>query len=318
VRRGAVLMGQQQDVSSLQVKTYELKVADVMNRNLVTIGPDALMSDLREILRANRISGLPVVKGPRLLGIISIEDFIKALVYRDEQCTIKEKMTRNVVTVFEDVPLVHAIHKFETSNVGRFPVLERESGNLVGILTKGDIIHGLLRQYERHHLRQAGPSSRARHIFEEIEADQTTVQFEYGVEGKDFKRAGEASLRLKKTLGYLGIPQRIVRRLAIASYEAEMNLVIFTDGGRIRVRVDPTRVYVEVEDAGPGIAEVEEAMRPGFSTASDWVRELGFGAGMGLVNIKEMSDDFVIESEEGKGTLLKLTFFTDEEKDEAQ
>ena len=134
---------------------------------------------------------------------------------------------------------------------------------------------------------------------------------------KDFKRAGEGSSRLKRTLGRLGIPPAIVRRVAIASYEAEMNLVIFTDGGRISVRVGRRRVRVEIEDSGPGIADVEQALKPGFSTAADWVRELGFGAGMGLPNIKKMSDEFDIDSEEGKGTLLKLTFFTDEERNEA-
>jgi CBS domain-containing protein/anti-sigma regulatory factor (Ser/Thr protein kinase) len=310
-------MVQHQEATRLQVIVHELKIGDVMNRSLVTVQPDAHMGDLREILRVNRISGLPVVEGKKLLGIVSIEDFIKALRHREEQCTIEEKMTRDVVTVFADTPLVHAIHKFEISNLGRFPVLDRETGALVGILTKGDIINGLLRKYERNHQRREENLTETSHIFEDIEADAATIRFEYSVAGKDFKRAGEASLRLKRTLRRLGIRRPIVRRLAIASYEAEMNLVIFTDGGRIRVRVDPSRVFVEVEDSGPGIAEVDQAMIPGFSTASDWVRELGFGAGMGLVNIKEMSDEFAIDSEEGKGTLLKLTFFTDEEHDEA-
>jgi CBS domain-containing protein/anti-sigma regulatory factor (Ser/Thr protein kinase) len=306
-----------EEVTKLQLMVHELKVGDVMNRNLVTVRPDALMSDLREILRVNRISGLPVVEGDRLLGMISVEDFIKALADREERCTIEEKMTRDVVTIFDDAPLVHAIDKFETSNLGRFPVLDRESGKLVGIVTKGDIINGLLHKYERNHFEREETPSRARHIFEDIEADAATMHFEYHVAGGDFKRAGEGSSRLKKTLRRLGIRRRIVRRLAIASYEAEMNLVIFTGGGRIRVRVEPTRVFVDIEDTGPGIADVAQAMKPGFSTASDWVRELGFGAGMGLPNIKKMSDEFVIESEEGKGTLLKLTFFTDEERDEA-
>jgi anti-sigma regulatory factor (Ser/Thr protein kinase) len=101
-----------------------------------------------------------------------------------------------------------------------------------------------------------------------------------------------------------------VRRLAIASYEAEMNLVIFTDGGMIGVQVEPSKVYVRIEDQGPGIPDLEKALQHGYSTAADWVRELGFGAGMGLPNIRRMSDEFDIQSEEGKGTLLRLTFFT--------
>jgi anti-sigma regulatory factor (Ser/Thr protein kinase) len=135
-------------------------------------------------------------------------------------------------------------------------------------------------------------------------------RLEYRVTGKDFKRAGEGASRLKKSLGRLGIRSDIVRRLAIASYEAEMNLVIFTDGGKITACVRPSNVVVDVEDSGPGIPDVEQAMQPGYSTATDWVRELGFGAGMGLPNIKNMSDEFDIDSELGRGTHLRLLFFT--------
>ena len=94
----------------------------------------------------------------------------------------------------------------------------------------------------------------------------------------------------------------------IASYEAEMNLVIFTAGGRIGVRVRPGMVFLEVEDAGPGIADVEKAMEPGFSTASDEIRELGFGAGMGLPNIRRMSERLSIASRTGAGTKLEVFF----------
>jgi anti-sigma regulatory factor (Ser/Thr protein kinase)/predicted transcriptional regulator len=276
------------------------------------------MSDLRAILRVNRISGLPVVDEDKLVGIISIEDFIKALADREEQCTIGQKMTQEVVTLQEDDPLVYAIDKFENSGVGRLPVIEREGGKLVGIVTKGDMIRGMLKKLEIDYREEEIHRYRASHIFEDIEADATTLVFQYDVAGKEFKRAGEASSRLKRTLSRLGIGPAIVRRLAIASYEAEMNLVIFTDGGRIRVQVRRRRVLVEIEDSGPGIADVEKAMQPGYSTASDWVRELGFGAGMGLPNIRKMSDEFAIESEEGRGTLLKLTFFTDGNRHEAR
>jgi anti-sigma regulatory factor (Ser/Thr protein kinase) len=96
-----------------------------------------------------------------------------------------------------------------------------------------------------------------------------------------------------------------------------MNRVIYSDGGRISAQVRRRRVLMEVRDSGPGIEDLAKAMTPGFSTAADWVRELGFGAGMGLPNIKKMSDEFAIDSEVGLGTVLTLTFRTTGERDEA-
>jgi CBS domain-containing protein/anti-sigma regulatory factor (Ser/Thr protein kinase) len=289
---------------------YELKVADVMTTELISVHPKALMSDLREILRTNKISGLPVVDDGALVGIISLEDFIRALADGEVSRPIEEKMSKNVETLYDDEPLTSAIHKFDHSGMGRFPAIERDGGKLVGILTKGDVIKGLLKKFEVDYHQEEIHRYRASHIFEDIEADDTRLTFQYKVAGKDFKRAGEGSSRLKRTLTRLGIRPEIVRRLAIASYEAEMNLVIFADGGTIAVQVEPSRVLVEVEDSGPGIEDIEKAMQPGYSTAADWVRELGFGAGMGLQNIKRMSDEFEIDSERGRGTLLKLSFLT--------
>ena len=144
------------------------------------------------------------------------------------------------------------------------------------------------------------------------EADNATLKFRYEVKGQDFIRAGGSSSRLKRTLSRLGLAPDIVRRIAIASYEAEMNLVIYTEGGKIHAEVQPDKVFIEIEDAGPGIADVEKALEPGFSTAPDWVRELGFGAGMGLVNMKKSADEFSMHSEPGKGTFLNVSFFTHE------
>jgi len=300
------------EVTKLQEVVHELKVGDVMTRNVITVPPRVPVSDLREILSLNRISGLPVVDKGEMVGIISIEDFIRSMADRENHCTIADKMTTDVETVHEDDLLVRAIEKFENSGLGRLPVTDRDSGKLIGILTKGDVIRGLLRKLEVEIQEEEIHRYRASHIFEDLEADSTTLLFHYDVAARDFKKAGEASSRIRRTLTRLGIRPDIVRRLAIASYEAEMNTVIFTSGGSIGVRVQPTEVLVEVEDSGPGIEDVAKVMQRGYSTASDWVRELGFGAGMGLPNMQDMSDDFVIESEPGRGTLLKMTFFTGE------
>ncbi len=309
-------MGLEGRITKTQEMVYEMKVGEVMIKNVITVRPSARMSELRDIFRTNRISGLPVVSEGRLVGLVSLEDFIKWLAEKDDDCPIGERMTAKLETVYEDDPLVLAIGKFEQTRLGRFPVIDRGSRKLVGILTKGDVIEGLLKKLELDYHEEQIRRHRASHIFEDIEADNTTLLFQYLVKGQDFKQAGTSSSRLKRTLKRLGIGPDVVRRVAIASYEAEMNLVIFTEGGTISAKVQPRRVLVEVEDAGPGIADLEKALQPGYSTATDWVRELGFGAGMGLTNIQRCSDTFDIRSEPGKGTLLKVAFVSNGKKHE--
>jgi CBS domain-containing protein/anti-sigma regulatory factor (Ser/Thr protein kinase) len=303
--------------SKTQEMVYEMKVGDVMTHTVITVRSTTRLSELRGLLRQNRISGLPVVDAERLVGMVSVEDFIKWLADRQDDCPVEERMTKTLETVHEDDPLVLAIGKFESTGLGRFPVVDRGSGKLVGILTKGDVIEGLLRRLEIDYHDEEIHRHRASHIFEDIEADNTTLLFQYQVKGQDFKQAGTSSSRLKRTLKRLGVRPDVVRRVAIASYEAEMNLVVFTAGGRIRAKVQPARVFLEVEDAGPGIEDLQQALQPGYSTAPQWVRELGFGAGMGLTNIQKSSDGFDIQSEPGKGTLLKVTFHTNGEHGEA-
>jgi len=186
-------------------------------------------------------------------------------------------------------------------------MVDRKNGKLVGIITKGDIIERLLRKLEIDYHEEEIHRYRASHIFEDITADKVTLTFQSYVKGNDFGQAGEASSRIKKTLERLGIHPQIVRRAAIASYEAEMNLVIYTDGGKITVAVRPDKISIGVKDTGPGIADIQKVMEPGYSTASEWVRELGFGAGMGLVNIKKCADKMNLMSKVGKGTHLKIS-----------
>lgn len=309
-------MSSDRRVTKTQEMVYEMKVRDVMTRDVITVAPQSPMSELRDILRRNRIAGLPVVDGSKLVGIISVEDFIKWLADRLEDCPIEERMTRRLETVHDDDPLVLAVDKFEKSGVGRLPVVTRNGGRLTGILTKGNVIEGLLKKLEVDYQEEEIHRYRASHIFEDIEADDTTLMFQYYVKGHDFDRAGESSTRLKRTLKRLGVRPDLVRRVAIASYEAEMNQVVFTDGGMIRARVQPSRVFLEAEDLGPGIEDVERALQPGYSTAPEWVRELGFGAGMGLCNIRKCSDTFDIQSTPGKGTLLKVSFCSNGEAHE--
>lgn len=308
-------MARRKKFTKIQELVYELKVGDVIKKDVITVSPKALMSQLREILRSKRISGVPVMNGKKIAGIISIEDLIKHLANREPDCPIEKKMTRNVKVLYNDEPLTHAIERFETTGHGRFPVLNRKNGKLVGVITKGDIIEGLLKKLEIDYHEEEIHRYRASHIFKDIIADKTMLILQYDVRGGNLKRAGESASGIKKALGRLGIHPHILRRVAIAAYEAEMNIVIFTDGGKITVKVEPGQILLEAEDSGPGIPDIKKAMQPGFSTAPDWVRELGFGAGMGLCNIKNCSDRMELKSTVGKGTHLEVKISLEKGKD---
>ncbi len=286
---------------------YEMKVGQVMATDIITVDQDSRMSDLRNLLREQRISGVPVVDGERLVGLVSLEDFITCLSDGNMDCTVQQQMSRNVKTLYSNDPLIHAVQEFERCGYGRFPVLDRQTGKLAGIITKSDIVKGLLNKMEIDWHEEETQRQLIDHSFEEIITDDARFTLRYDIIGNDFDRAGESSSKLKKALKRMGIPPDILRRVAIATYEAEMNAVIYTDGGKLVVRVTPERIAVEVSDSGPGIEDIEKAMEPGFSTATDWVRELGFGAGMGLPNIKKCSDEMHLESTVGEGTQLRFS-----------
>ncbi len=284
--------------------TYELKVGEAMTTDPVTISSACLMADLRTILRDRRISGMPVVDDGRLVGIVSLEDFITCLLERRPDCTVGERMTSAVQTVYADEPLVRAIDKFNKYRYGRFPVVDRATGRVMGIITKGDVIRCLLGKMETAFHQKEQKASAGVAPMGGIRADSASLDVRWTVVGQQLPLSGRCSSELKQDLLRLGFHPVVARRVGIATFEAEMNLAIFTSGGTIAALVTGEVVRVTVADAGPGIADIERAMQPGYSTAPDWVRELGFGAGMGLQNIKLHTDDLRIESEVGKGTTL--------------
>ncbi len=133
-----------------------------------------------------------------------------------------------------------------------------------------------------------------------------TIKFRYEVKDSDFSVAGENSSKVKKTLKTLGFSPEVIRKVAIAMYEAEINMVIHANGGYIEGEISPEKIVVRLCDNGPGIPDIKKAMEEGFSTADHSVRELGFGAGMGLPNIKKYSDELNITTTVGKGTTLEI------------
>lgn len=130
----------------------------------------------------------------------------------------------------------------------------------------------------------------------------------YPVQSGDYTRAGEASADIKRRLKQLGVSSSVMKRVAVASYEVELNLVIHSQGGQLTFEVGADSIHLVSEDVGPGIPDISQAMREGWSTASEEARSLGFGAGMGLPNMKRNADGFEIESEVGKGTRIAMQF----------
>lgn len=137
----------------------------------------------------------------------------------------------------------------------------------------------------------------------------STVNLAFNVAKEDFSKAGEASSSIKKTLKKLGIDSKVIRKVAIVTYEAEMNIVIHSFGGKIIVKIDTQKIEIQAIDQGPGIEDTHRAMEIGFSTATQKVRELGFGAGMGLPNIQRNSDEFKISSEIDKYTKIESLIY---------
>lgn len=141
-------------------------------------------------------------------------------------------------------------------------------------------------------------------------ADDAVFSQEFPVKGGDFAKAGTVACRIKDLLKDLGLDAKTVRRASIASYEAEMNVIMYAWEGRVNLAVSPQEVRITVDDQGPGISDIDLAMTEGFSTATREMRELGFGAGMGLPNIKRNADLFHIDSQPGRGTRLEIIIRT--------
>jgi CBS domain-containing protein/anti-sigma regulatory factor (Ser/Thr protein kinase) len=301
-------------LTKTQEMVYELRVGEVMAPKMVTVTPDQTMAEFRIILRDNRLSGTPVVENGKMVGMISIEDLINALTDNAINAPVRERMKTKVECLYDDELLIHCIAKFSKFGYRRYPVLNREN-ELIGIITKGSIVEGLLKKLEVEYDQAESRASMTRQrptmrkFFEDVNADEISFTFKYYVAGQSLKDAGKAASELKNALKKLGVCPPLLRRIGVATYEAEINLASYTEGGEIRAQVEKWGIIVEAVDNGPGIPDVEQAMQPGFSTAPDWVRELGFGAGMGLVNMKKCSDEMELKSSVPEGTHLTMQFY---------
>lgn len=292
-----------------RAQKLEFRVGQVMTREVVAVNPSTSLKELKEILRKRRISGVPVVDdNGDLVGIISIEDLLRAFEQGAINATVGERMSTTLITVQESESVDAAVIKFQQTGVGRMPVVN-SWGHLVGMLTKGDITRGLLHEVQAETQDEEIARYRASHIFRDVESDDTSLILRYKVPPRDFTHGGQASSKIKRALTRLGADPQIVRRAAIASYEAEMNLIIHADhGGVITAKVDASQLKLTVEDDGPGIADLRRALEEqGYTTTPPEIKQMGFGGGMGLKNIRKCADQMKLESEVGRGTKLEIT-----------
>lgn len=291
------------DFSLAHELSYQLRVRDAMTQIISTITPQETMRDARKILRDKRISGLPVVEGSKLVGIVSVEDIIRALDENAIDSKVEERMTQNVKTLDANDTLIKALQIFDTYSYGRFPIVDRYH-NLLGIMTSSDIMRRLLLE-----LNTVADEAAAREAMRMAQSytggyGEDQILLEKKLNAGDYENAGIISSQLKNELNKLGIKPEIIRRAAIATYEAETNIIIHSVGGVLKLWTKQGKLILEARDSGPGIDDIELAMKPGYSTASDQARAMGFGAGMGLPNIKRCADNFHIESQTGHGTIL--------------
>lgn len=286
---------------------YRLKIKDVMTTDLITVSKAASLREIQRLMRNKGITGVPVVaEGKRLLGVVSVDDIIQALDegYIEEPC--EKHMSRNLIVLEEDMPLSFAISYFDKYSYHRFPVLNKEN-QLSGIITTRDITTRLLIEANREIERLE------QNMRQKSRAIGSNVSLSFLVLKQDFENAGKASTEIKRRLKAEGVDSKISRRIAIVAYELEMNEVLHSTGGHIRFSLEDGKAIIEAVDSGPGIKDVERALTPGYSTANEWIRSLGFGAGMGLPNAKKVSDEFYISSSPD-GTTVRSIIYLNPEK----
>ena len=286
---------------------YQIKVKEAMSRKVIFFKENATFREIQLKLKEKKISGVPILDDKKnIVGIISIDDVITAFDkgYVDKKIT--DYMSREVVTIPRNFSVVSAINRLEKFKVGRLPVTESSnSKKIVGMITLSDILNRLLVVVqsiaEKVEDKEIKNTQISHNLIKSIE--KKPLRFE--VKGDDFDNAGRVASITKKYFQKLGISKDIIRRIAIVCYEAEMNICLHSLGGSMIIEVNNNNAVIYAHDKGPGIPDVKLALKPGFTTASEKIRALGFGAGMGLPNIKRYADKLEIKSSLKTGTELK-------------
>lgn len=297
----------------IQELAGNLKVRDVMTRKVFAVTKTCTMRDVQTIMKNNAISGVPIVDDRHVIGLVSVHDIMNAFEQNWMQDPVADHMTTGVKTVGEEQPLSFAMSAFEKFPYRRFPVVSHKN-ELVGMVTPRNINVALIQELSRQLSAiedEGGQISPA--------ASPETVVFyrTYRIARYDFESGGKASAELREQLRARGVAPKTIRRAAVACYELEINIIAHSHGGTLTLYVDGNRARITANDFGPGIPDVDEAMTEGYSTANDWIRSQGFGAGMGLPNTKRLADEFAIQSGVEMGTMVKAVVYLGEKNNES-
>ncbi len=274
---------------------YRLKVRDVMAREIITASPVSGMREVQLLMRDHGITGIPIAENGRLVGIVTIGDILQALDAGLINEAAGKHMSTSIIVLEEEMPLSFAISYLNRYSFRRFPVLGKD-GLLVGIITAADIIRVLLVEMNREVERLEADMAAVRAASGSSPAAPDVISLYFPTRQFDFESAGKASGELKKALKGFSIDPAIIRRAAVASYELELNQVIHSLGGVMEFTVGKGNITIVARDTGPGIPDLEAALTEGFSTANEWIRSIGFGAGLGLPNAKRSANEFDIQS----------------------
>jgi CBS domain-containing protein/anti-sigma regulatory factor (Ser/Thr protein kinase) len=291
----------------------DIKASDIMASKVVALTADKKIAHAKEMMKIKKISGIPVIDDKKkLVGMISIEDIINALELNRINEPIRNIMSQKVVAIGLSETLMEIVDKFENYKFGRFPVVD-DQGRIQGIISKEDILHGIIEKFNLIYIHDKKRSATLNSESSIITGEQLKIdeaEFQYNIETNDIGKAGTGAMFLKQFLKEKKFNAEIVRRVGVATYESEANVVIHSRGeGDIFCFIDEDRIIVRVVDNGVGIEDLDKAMKEGYSTAPDYVRELGFGAGMGIPNMKRFSDKLVILSEKNVGTQVEMIFY---------
>lgn len=286
---------------------YEIKVKEAMSKKVIFFKENTTFREIQLKLKEKKISGVPILDNVKnIIGIVSIDDVITAFDKGYVDNKITDYMSRDVITVPQNISVVSAINRLEKFKVGRLPVTESsDSKRIVGVITLSDILNRLLVVVQTIAEKVEDKEIKNTQISHDLIKSIAKKPLRFEVKGDDFDNAGRVASITKKYFQNLGIDKNIIRRIAIVCYEAEMNICLHSLGGSMTIQVSDNKAVIYAHDKGPGIPDVELALKPGFTTASEKIRALGFGAGMGLPNIKHYADKLEIKSSLKTGTELK-------------
>lgn len=307
-----------------EARAYSLlvhgRVSDFMSKPPITLIKGSTMGDARALMRDHRISGIPIVDDEsHLIGIVTLENIIIAIENQVINDPVENHMIKDVVYLLDDMDISIVMEYLRKYTYGRYPVVDREK-RVVGVMTKGDLMIHLYKRLGNIYMHNKTrddvldpdtyPSSSETMVNEHA--------FNYMIDTQEIEQAGTGATLFKKFLTERDFPQEATRRASIALYEAEVNVVIHADGkGEIKAYLGENQLIMIISDHGSGIEDIELAMQPGYTTASDEVREHGFGAGMGLDNIQKYSDKLAIISS-GTGVKIEIIIIPKEDGKEVE